>query len=569
MSIFAGKKSTPQSASCGEDNRYSAYRKLVAPSQGELERQRREPFPAHAPRWSIICGAKNLNGIANTLEALQKQTYPRWELCVAGEETADREIAKQEGVRRSGVRQGETPVQAALRQANGTYYLFLAPGDQLREDALYHFSYAIATGQDVDLIYADEDCVDSRGKHDSPWFKPDYAPHTHLSLPYFGRMMGISRQVFQQCGGLQDMHPASQYDFQLRAEEMSRRILHVPKVLMSCRMPRLIDRPVDVSSGKRALDRALSRRQISGCACGGMWHGSFSIQYGLKGTPKISVIILDQYGFAPLRRLLESLEEFSAYEQYELIVISDGRQDAMAHRYYEALRRNAAAKVLDGPGQGGPASLYRFAASEAQGEILLFLSSSLELETPDALYHMATLAQQKNVGAVGAKIVTVDGRIWSAGTVVGLQGWAGHLYQGAQERCNDALQRQFTQIIRNVTAVSGECLMVTKEVYRQIGGFDPSFTQVGWDTEFCLRLREKGYYTVYTPYAGFIKHELSKDFPLPTQNNLMRCIDAYRPMLVQGDPYFGPQYDYHSPIPVLALPPQPPLELNPGAKSGV
>jgi len=110
-------------------------------------------------------------------------------------------------------------------------------------------------------------------------------------------------------------------------------------------------------------------------------------------------------------------------------------------------------------------------------------------------------------------------------------------------------------------------MMVERERYRKAGGFDPSFTQVGWAADLCLRMSERGYYSVYTPYARFARYPCH--VPRPTEQNLQRCMDAFRPILTSYDPYYGPQYDYSRPIPELAVPPVSPLTLNSGIKEGI
>ncbi len=550
-----------------EPHRYREYLATVEPDEKALAVQRRSALAAAntAPRWSVICANEDLSGYMATYESLEKQTYPRWEFCVAGN-GLNKGFEKREGVRTAGLRRGETTVLAALRQASGNWLLFLLPGDRLRPDALFALTAAIMDGQDVDLIYGDEDHLNADGDRERPVFKPAFSPNTLLSYDYLGRMVGISRRLFEACGGVRELSPDGRYDLHVRLFELCRRCIHVSQVLLTRERP---SPAPSLSGGKRVIARSLKRLDCGGYPVGGLWSGSFAVQYGLKGDPMISVIVAGIVEFATLRRLLDSIEDMTDYGRYELLLVSDGGHTPQTARYFSALTRNNAARVLSYDGVASEAAIRNFAAREAKGELLLFLGTGLAADTPDFFLAMAALAQQRSVGAVGARIITAEGTVDSAGTVVGLYGWAGGLYRGAPANATDGLQKQFTDTVRNVAAVTGDCLMVRKELFRRAGEFDRTFAQVGWDTEFCIRLRDRGFHSVYTPYATFVRDGRERARPLPTKRNLQRCIDAYRPMLVEGDPYFGPQYDYTSPIPRLAVPPVPPLAINPGTKGGV
>lgn len=534
--------------------RYWAWLAHTAPEADELRRQREERFSG--PRWSVICPLTCKEGARITYDSLAAQTYPLWELCVAGEGAAAELLARRSNVRTAGVRREETALAAALRQANGSHILFLGCGDRLAPDALYHMSRMLADNPDVNLIYADEDALLPGGERGEPCFKPDYSPETLLSIPYMGRMVGYERNLLFDCGGLSDLSSEALYDLTLRASERARAVAHVPRMLLTCAAPPELP---SLAEARRSVQAALDRRDTGGYAAAGPFAGSIAVQYGLRGDPKVSVIVTDTIGFPGLRRLLESIEGRSAYERYELIVVHDGRQSADSARYYAALERHKAARVFEC--DGGRAAMAARGAREAGGELLLFLSAGLELETPDALYQMAALTRVPGVGPVGGKLVTAPGHIYSAGLVIGLHGWLGALYRGAPEHTRDREQLRFTDIVRNVSAVDGSCLMVAHDLYRAAGGFDTTFSDVGWDAEFCLRMARRGKRTVYQPEARFLQHAPSREVP-PEGRDKVRCLDALRPMLATYDPYYGPQYDYSAAYPRLAIPMRRPLEMH-------
>ena len=106
--------------------------------------------------------------------------------------------------------------------------------------------------------------------------------------------------------------------------------------------------------------------------------------------------------------------------------------------------------------------------------------------------------------------------------------------------------------------------MIQKSKFMDAGGFDNTFKLCGSDVELCLRLLEKGYVNVYTPYAKLIHYESATrgEMSVPRED-YMRSYDAYRAMLMRGDPYYSLNFDYSSRIPSAARTVLTPIMLNP------
>ena len=110
------------------------------------------------------------------------------------------------------------------------------------------------------------------------------------------------------------------------------------------------------------------------------------------------------------------------------------------------------------------------------------------------------------MGTVGGILYYPNNTIQHAGIIIGLGGIAGHAHCGLPNNEGGYFARPWT--IHNLNAVTAACMMVKKEVYFQVGGFDEKNLAVAFnDVDFCLRLREKGYLNVYTPYCELYHHE--------------------------------------------------------------
>jgi GT2 family glycosyltransferase len=82
---------------------------------------------------------------------------------------------------------------------------------------------------------------------------------------------------------------------------------------------------------------------------------------------------------------------------------------------------------------------------------------------------------------------------------------AGHAFVGQDK--DEPGYFNYLQCINNFSAVTAACLMVAKEKYHQIGGFDEQFEIEFNDVDFCLRLREAGYHNIYLPHVELYHYE--------------------------------------------------------------
>ena len=154
-------------------------------------------------------------------------------------------------------------------------------------------------------------------------------------------------------------------------------------------------------------------------------------------------------------------------------------------------------------------------------------------------------AQRKEVGAVGAKLLFPNGTIQHCGIILGL----GHhrvasipyyKYPDHDGYCG------IINRIRNLSAVTGACIMMRKEVFEEVGGFDQNLELAFNDIDLCLKIREKGYLIVYTPYTVLYHHEsLSRgyDDTLEKQEKFLKEVEYARKkwshVIDKGDPYYN------------------------------
>jgi len=187
----------------------------------------------------------------------------------------------------------------------------------------------------------------------------------------------------------------------------------------------------------------------------------------------------------------------------------------------------------------------------AKGEVLLFLNNDTEVITKDWLEHMLIYALQPDVGTVGAKLYYPDDSIQHGGVIILSDGLPAHIYKGKSKSESDKfLQLNLPQ---NYSAVTGACMMMRKSIFIEMNGFDPAFQLAFGDIDLCLRIQEKGYRNVWTPYAQLYHFESKTRGYEDTPEKIERF--TFEKMVIKkkwdakfekGDPYFNPNLTLNS-----------------------
>jgi GT2 family glycosyltransferase len=172
------------------------------------------------------------------------------------------------------------------------------------------------------------------------------------------------------------------------------------------------------------------------------------------------------------------------------------------------------------------------------------LNSDTEVISREWLLAMLEHAQRREVGAVGAKLLYPDGSIQHCGVILGMGSVAGHAFSRSPDRPG-----YFGRVdtVNNYSAVTAACMMVRKEVFIETGGFDEKLAIDYNDIDFCLRLRDKGFLIVYTPYARLYHLESYIRGYADTPEKRMRrskemdyFTAKWGPTIEKGDPYYNP-----------------------------
>jgi GT2 family glycosyltransferase len=490
--------------------------------------------------------------LRSAIESVRAQVYGKWELCLVDDgsrsphvkSVLDEYAAMDPRIRVEHLPQNQGIAEAsaqALQMATGEFAGLLDHDDELSPDALFEVAKLLSHNRDVDLIYSDEDKIDAKGHRLEPFFKPEWSPDLLLSMNYITHFAVLRRCLLSEVGGFRRGYDGSQdYDLLLRFTEQTNRIAHIPKVLYHWRR---VGGSVAISphvksyaheAGRRALEDALERRGAAASA-DGLDAGRYRVRYRLEGTPLVSIIIPTRDASHLLQQCLQSIEHKTAYERYEVIILDNESSDPATARYFETIAVKH--RVYRVPGDFNFSAINNFGVSMASGDFLLFLNNDVQVSEAGWLGAMLEQAQRAEVGAVGAKLLYPDGRIQHAGIVLGLLGGTGHAFRF--QRPDEPGYHSFSDVVRNCSAVTGACMMVRRRVFEEIGGFDPRFKVAYNDVDLCLRLRQRGYLVVYTPFAVLYHHESATRGTLYPPEEEALYWKLWDQMTSSGDPYYN------------------------------
>ena len=466
-------------------------------------------------------------GIASVLN----QVYHNWEFCIADDCSTDptiretlTEIAKTDPRIKLTFRSENGNISAATNTAaelaTGDFILFLDNDDELTPDALGEVALYLSQNPEIDFLYSDDDKINTEGKRFDPQFKPEYSPELLLSYMYMGHLCVVRKEIFDKVGGLRIGFEGSQdYDFALRATEISRQVGHLPLVLYHWRTsPGSTaisggEKPQSFLAGQTAVQESLVRRGVAGNIYQPDWAlreklGIFQPIFPDQGD-SVTIIIPTKNQVKLLKACIESLKK-TTYENYQIFVIDNESDESETLEYLASLKKSQNISVISIPNTGGKfnfAAINNRAVEKVDSEYILFLNNDTEIISPHWLSQMMGYAKIPGVGAVGAKLIYPDKRIQHAGVIHGLHhGLAGHAFKLLHSENRGYLSQ--ASVSRNYAAVTAACMLTPRKLFLELGGFDEENFAVAYnDADYGYRLLESGYRSVYCPDAELIHKE--------------------------------------------------------------
>jgi glycosyltransferase involved in cell wall biosynthesis/2-polyprenyl-3-methyl-5-hydroxy-6-metoxy-1,4-benzoquinol methylase len=506
-----------------------------------------------------------LDYLRAAVDSVRNQIYENWELCIADDCSTNQDVVRFleecaqadpriRVARRSVNGHISAASNTALELANGEWVATLDHDDVLAEHALALVALTLADHADLGLVYSDSDSLDASERRTGPYFKPDFDPLLLVGQNFVNHLCVVRRDLISAVSGYREGYEGSQdWDLVLRVSEFLRpeQVAHIPHVLYHWRSHAgstaslLSTKPYAIEAGRRAvvdhLERTGRRAEVSRVGK----YGHMRVSWELPDpAPLVSIIIPTRDGRL-LQRCIDSLLDFTVYPKFEIMVVDNSSETfptLRSLRQYED--QDDRITVVRDERPFNFAALNNRAARLVSGDAICLLNDDTEVISGEWLAEMVGQLVQPGIGAVGAKLYYDDGRIQHAGVALGVGGVAGHLYR-MTDRLSSGYYGQL-QLARRVSAVTAACMVVRREAWEKVNGFDEVNLPVAYnDVDLCLRLRDAGWEIAWTPHAELFHHESISRGPDTGRADAYAREVAYMQMRwgstgLRNDPYYNP-----------------------------
>jgi GT2 family glycosyltransferase len=450
---------------------------------------------------------------------------------------------------------------SALAEARGTWIGFIDHDDALTPFAVARLSETIMQNPAASFIYTDEVITDEKLAPQAYYLKPVYDPVLLSGVNYMNHLSLYRCERLAEIGGLRQGFDGSQdYDLLLRylSDLDPTQVLHLPYPAYLWRRDggsysvAFLDRAT--RNARRALAEAYAMDDIPAPVEPALLPNLHRVMFDatIRSWPKISIVIPNRDSFEFLSRVLEGIIQRTDYPGLEIIVPDNGSKDARVLSLYEEMRAstpNFRAEILEEP--------FNFARqvnrgiSMATGDHVLLLNNDIEVTDAGWLKEMVSCLAFPNAGIVGARLLYPDDTLQHVGVIVGLGGAAGHWFCGQPASQPGPMGRLMVR--QTLSAVTGACMLISKDCRVATGRFDEKTFAIAYnDIDYCLRAGERGFRTVWTPFATLIHHESASRGSDETAANKPRFLREQEALRAKYglesyvDRAFNPWYGRHS-----------------------
>lgn len=539
----------------------------------------------YQPLISVVMPTYNTDEelLRKAIDSVRAQLYPNWELCIADDASRKphvrqvlEEYAQKDARVRYVVREKNGHISeasnSALELARGEFILLLDHDDEIPEHAAYMVVEEVNAHPDADIIYSDEDKLDMSGRRFDAYFKSDWNQDLFYSHNLISHLGVYRTERVREVGGFRKGLEGSQdYDLALRVMERvpASHIRHIPMVLYHWRaIPGSTAVSADQKSyaevaARRALQDHFDRQGRGSTISPGPSPGLHRASHALpEKPPKVSILIPTRDGADMLRRCIKSIESKTDYPDFEFIIVDNQSSEPRSLKYLRELEAQGV-RVLKYDAPFNYSDINNVAAREARGEVLALLNNDLEVINPEWLAEMVSHALRPEIGAVGAKLYYPNKRVQHAGIVLGM---GAHGVAGTPHRLLERKNPGYfgkASLLQCLSAVTAACLVMRRSVFEEVGGFDAQNLPVAYnDIDLCLRVREKGYRVLFTPYAELYHHESATRGSDETPEKKARFEREVAYMhqrwgeVLERDPYYSPNLSLDTDTFALAWPPR-------------
>ena len=506
--------------------------------------------------------------LIDMINSILEQRYSNWELCLADAsdstytyiETICKEYAQKDSrikYRKLSQNRGISyNTNACFEMSSGNYIVLCDHDDILSNMALYYNAVAIQE-TNFDVSYSDEDHINKLGHHINPLYKPDWSPDLLYSQMYICHLLVFRRELFEKVGMFNsEFDGAQDYDLMLRFAEHTDKICHIPKILYSWRETdnstsvNADSKPYAHTSGKNALDQHL-KRMFGDSAYSEETPYTFvyNSRFPIQNDIKVSIIIPMKDKSYLSDACIKSILEKSSYSNYEILILNNNSCESETFEWLKTIGNlDPRIRVIDANFEFNWSKLNNFGIEHADGDVFIFLNNDTLISSHDWIERLCEKALRCDVGVVGPLLLYEDQTIQHAGIVVGIGGWADHIFKGLNT-VHFGSPFISPMVARNVLSVTGACMAISRKTIEKIGKFDEEFIICGSDVEIGIRAYDYGLHNIYDPNVVLYHLESkSRDSYIP-EIDFKKSFECYTPYRELIDPYYNINLDQNNTTP--------------------
>jgi O-antigen biosynthesis protein len=497
----------------------------------------------YLPLFSILLPTFNTppEFLRLAISSVFRQTYPRWQLCLyddgsTREDTLavvteyatlrDSRVVVEFGKANLGIARASN---AALAFARGDYVGMLDHDDELDPDALRMVAELLKQDPSLDVVYTDQDYLDAQGRRIGTLLKPDWSPEMFCGVMFVNHLLVVRADLMRRVDGFDPSFDRIQdFEFMLRVSERTNKIGHVRRVLYHWRSI-----PGSVASGAnskgileplqaQAVNAHLSRRGIRAVATP---HPSLSHRLNLRPAQRSSfprvVIAIRETKQGSVNQTVQSIVHRSTYPNFAVYIPHALCDDVTADPRISGLELEDVHERIE------------------NDEFLVWIDGDVEVLTPNWIEILLMYCEQPDV-ACASPLITREGRVWCAGLVLGMNESVGPVMRGLAPN-TDGYAGSLS-CSREVSAVSGECVMIGGAMFQRLGGNIKYYASSTLDgADLALRGVSVKRRNIVTPQAVVLKHGADV-LPHGWKLDEELFVDRWKDFVRQGDPFYNSNF---------------------------
>lgn len=463
-----------------------------------------------------------------TLKSILDQAYGCWQLTVfTGDEVSIdfNTIAGSNGS--ITVRSLRAAQNDAQRSLSGDYVAIITPGTKLLPHALLRVAQ-IANRETFDQLFTDSISITCDNNVAAYFLRPAYSKEFAKSYPPSVGGLVVYRSPLFSLTDLLGHGSQPVGEITDHRHTPPRTIIHIPEILQA--------EPVTSANLPRHNVRT-SHYKPSDVV--------FASPSGLR----IGIIIPTRNGVGLLKRCIDSLKATTTGIPYSLLIVDNASDCPQTLEYLSGL--GSQAQILRYPGEFNFSAMNNDAvkALDPRCNVLLFCNNDIIASEFGWLDRLAQPLSQRDIAVVGARLLYPDRRhIQHLGVTTGLFGCAentGRFMPIDGSMSWDPIATAKLYLTHEVTAVTAACLLVKREAFNLVEGFDPNLRIGFGDVDLCLRIREKNLRVLMRPSVSLVHHEsMTRGFSSsdPHPEDTARFMSKWKNLIATGDPFYNPNY---------------------------